>query len=256
MTPSSGQARFRFSGLRLERGRVRFRSREQLSPRPNGGALHMAIRDEESGSSELKRDARFHSAAVTADKRTEHLAGGVQAVVEALTKAALATEAADDARLISLARLTRADFELDERLRELDLDLLKAVSKNRKDPLYRAVLPNGLSAVVAMRGREQGEAVDSLVNALDKRSPELAKEYSKDLARLSKAAVDAETASSVFGEEVLARLDLVRQLQKNEGALLSLFPGQRRRVRSFYRPTRRRGAAPDDGAPEAEKVEG
>lgn len=223
----------------------------------------MAIRDEESGSAELKRDARFHGAAVIADKRSEHLAAGVQAVVTELTKAALATEAADDARLVALARLTRADFELDERLRELELDVLKAVSKNRKDPLYRAVFPNGLSAVVALRGQEQGEAVDTIVKALDKRAPAIAKDYSKDLARLSKVAVDAEAAwkkaetnASVFGEEVLARLDLVRQLQKNEGALLTIFPGQRRRVRSFYRPTRRRGAAPDDGAPESEKAEG
>lgn len=218
----------------------------------------MAIRDEESGSTELKRDARFHNAALTADKRTEHLAGPVQTVIVELTKGALATENADEARLIALAKLTRADFELDELLRELELDLLKAVAKNRKDPLYRAVLPEGLSAVVALRGSEQSDAIDGVVKALDKRAPDLAKRYSKDLTRLAKVAVDAEAAwkkaesnaSAVFGEEVLARLDLVRQLQKNEGALMTLFPGQRRRVRSFFRPTRRRGAAPDSGAPE------
>jgi hypothetical protein len=38
-------------------------------------------------------------------------------------------------RSAALAKLTRADFELDELLRELEFDLLKAVSKNRKDPL-------------------------------------------------------------------------------------------------------------------------
>lgn len=102
------------------------------------------------------------------------------------------------------------------------------------------------------------------MRALEKRSAPLAKGYGKELLRLSNAAVTAELAwkkasteaATAFGEEVLARTDLVRQLQKNEGALTTLFPGQRRRVRSFFRPTRRRGAAPDDGSPEPEKVEG
>lgn len=223
----------------------------------------MGIRDEQSSSTELKRDARYHGAAVISDKRTEHLAQGVQGVIAAVTAAANATELADEGRMIALAKLSRADFELDELLRELELDLLKAVSKDRKSPLYRAVFPSGLSALVALRGSEQNEAVGTLVKALDKRAPELAKSYSKELTRLSKVAVDAESAwkkaeasaSAIFGEEVLARLELVRQLQKNEGALMTVFPGQRRRVRSFFRPTRRRGAAPDDGSPELDKPE-
>lgn len=222
----------------------------------------MAIRDEDSASAELKRDATFHSAALTADKATEHLAAGVEQVVKNLKSAVETAEDAEDARLIALARLARADFELDEALRQLELDLQKATNKNRKDPLFRAILPDGLASVVALRGTEQAEVVDRIVKALEKRAASLSKSYSKDLLRLAKAAVDAEatwrrattTASAAFGEEVLARTELVRQLQKNEGALLSLFPGQRRRVRSFYRPTRRRGAAPDDGSPE--KTEG
>ncbi len=125
------------------------------------------------------------------------------------------------------------------------------------------MFPGGLSALVAMRGSEQNEAVGTVVKVLDKRAPDLAKSYVKELSRLSKIAVDAETAwkkaetsaSAVFGEEVLARLELVRQLQKNEGALTTLFPGQRRRVRSFFRPTRRRVAAADDGSPESDKPE-
>jgi hypothetical protein len=43
---------------------------------------------------------------------------------------------------------------------------------------------------------------------------------------------------------------LIQQMQKNEGALLTVYPGQRRRVRSYFRPAHRRGAAPDTGAPE------
>jgi hypothetical protein len=224
----------------------------------------MAIRDEDSATAELRRDAVFHGAALLADKDTGHLASAVTSVVADLKSAADAAEDAETKRVVALARLARADFELDESLRQFELDLQKATNKDRKHPLFRAALPNGLSAVVSLRGAEQHEEVERISKVLEKRSAELAKAYSKELLRLSKAAVDAETAyvkastaaSAAFGEEVLARTSLVRQLQKNEGALLSLFPGQRRRVRSFYRPTRRRGAAPDDGTPETEKVDG
>jgi hypothetical protein len=224
----------------------------------------MAIRDEGSASAELKRDAVFHKAALLADKAAEHLAASVQSVIARLKTAVDAAEAAESERVVALARLSRADFELDDRLRLLELDLQKETNKNRKDPLFRAVLPDGLSPIVALRGARQHEQVIRIAKALEKRSPELAKAYSKELVRLSKAAVDAETAwrsastdaVAAFGDEVLARTELVRQLQKNEGALLALFPGQRRRVRSFYRPTRRRGAAPDDGTPETERIDG
>jgi len=52
------------------------------------------------------------------------------------------------------------------------------------------------------------------------------------------AEADAEAAKEA---EYLARRDLVRKLQKNEGTLQALFPGDKRRVRSYFRPQRRRG---------------
>jgi hypothetical protein len=85
--------------------------------------------------------------------------------------------------------------------------------------------------------------------------PKVAEAHAAELEQLTQAAIDAEalwkqseTASArVFADEVIARTGLVRQMQKNEGALTALYPGQRARVRSYFRPTRRRGAVEPDG---------
>ncbi len=61
-----------------------------------------------------------------------------------------------------------------------------------------------------------------------------------------KLAADAAAAETTYeeattaagrsqGEEFIARAEMVRQLQKNEGALQSMFPGQKARVRTFFR---------------------
>jgi len=64
--------------------------------------------------------------------------------------------------------------------------------------------------------------------------------------------LDAERSiAAANAEERIARVELIRQLQKNEGALAEIFPGQRRRARSFFRPTRRRGAASISETPES-----
>jgi hypothetical protein len=61
-------------------------------------------------------------------------------------------------------------------------------------------------------------------------------------------------AAQAMGEELAARTDVVRQMQKNEGALLHLFPGKHARVRSYFRPTRHASlhssGAAHDPAPE------
>jgi hypothetical protein len=207
----------------------------------------MAIRDERSGTDEILRDARFHRAALQGDPATEHLVERTAAAIEAMRTARAATDAREDARLDALAALVRADFELDDRCRTVELDVMAVVSKDRKSPVYRACFPRGLSDLVAGRGSAQAASVRTLVEALRSRVPDVAGRRADDLERLAAAAVAAETAwveaerqsAATFAQERIARLELVRQLQKNEGALAEVYPGQRRRVRSFLRPTRR-----------------
>ncbi|MBI3723837.1 hypothetical protein HY251_07790 [bacterium] len=218
----------------------------------------MAIRGEETSTGEILRDARFHAAALEQNPKTKGLAGSVKEGRGALKKARDVSEDKEDARTDALAVLLRTDFELDEKVRTVELEALGAVSRNRDDPRYKEVFTKGLTALVAMRGEDEAREVRALSKKLGKHFPKLAELHAAALEKLAdetehaeKKWKDAELAAAMaFGEEVLARTALVRQLQKNEGALLVEFPGQKRRVRSFFRPTRRRGAAADDGKPE------
>ena len=84
--------------------------------------------------------------------------------------------------------------------------------------------------------------------------PERGKKYSKNLLKLAaeataaeKALLQADTdATHAFAGEVRGRVALNEQLRRNEGALISLFPTDKARVRLYYR-TRRR--TKKDGAP-------
>lgn len=219
----------------------------------------MPIRDERTSTDEILRDSRFHRASLASDPRTTHLVSVLQTAETKLRQAAGRHDEKDDQRTDALALLLRTDFELDEKLRLLELAVLGAVGKDRAHTGYQALFPRGLSALLALRGDDEAREVAALVGKLKGQFPKLATEYGADLGRLGKLTGEAERAwrqaetdtAAAFGEEVIARVELVRQIQKNEGALLSIFPGQRRRVRSFFRPTRRRGAAPDTGEPEA-----
>lgn len=214
--------------------------------------------DERAGTEEILRDARYHKAALAADPRTTHLADRLRKPYTQLKVTRAAADEKEEARVEGLARLLRSDFELDERLRLLELDVLRDTKKNRSDPRYKAIFPRGLSGLLAMRGEEQSREVEALTKQLRARKIPNAALACAELADLADVTAKADAAwrqaetdaAQAFGEEVLARFELIRQLQKSEGALLAEFPGQRRRVRSFFRPTRRRGAAPDDGRPE------
>ena len=218
----------------------------------------MAIRSAETGTEEILRDARYHIAGLRVDAKTADLAAAASTLADALKKKRDASETREEERLGALAALQRSDFELDDALRMIEVESLVEVRKDRADSRYKAVWPKGLSAMVALRGEEEAREVRAMLGTLEAKMPRIAKHYAAETDKLCAITVKAEAAwrqaetdgSSAFGEEVLARADLIRQLQKNEGALLVMFPGQRRRVRSFFRPTHRRGAAADSGGPE------
>jgi hypothetical protein len=219
----------------------------------------MSITDQRGGTDEVLRDARYHRAALAGNPRTTLIADRLRKPATQLKAARTVADEKDEARVEALARLLRVDFELDEKLRFVELEVLREVRKNRNDPRYKAVFPRGLSLVLALRGEEGAREIDALTKQLKLKKITNAATMAAELTQLAEASVSAEQewraaeqeAMHAFGQEAVARHELIRQLQKNEGALLAEFPGQRRRVRSFFRPTRRRGAAPDDGRPES-----
>jgi hypothetical protein len=217
----------------------------------------MPIANENRASSEILKDARYHRAALSASSDTAVLVAELESRERALREQHVATEAADDARLVAHARLARADLVLDDRLRQLELLLLAHVAKDRDAPAYRAAFPSGFTAFIALRGEAQARLVTSLVAALRAHVPTIAAEHAEPLEALAKAAVEAERAyqdaerrvASTFVEERLARVALIRQMQVNEGVLRAMFPGAREAVRTFFRPVKRRHVEED--APDA-----
>lgn len=205
------------------------------------------ILDEQRGTGEIIRDARYHHAALLADPATQHLAAAVKQRVERLQKAEQATVAADGLRLEQQALRARAEFLHDDLHRGCELEVLVVVRKDRSLPAYTAVYRDGLSALISLVGEEQEREVVKMCDALQAEHPQIAKKYKTDLLKLAqqasaaqKALLQAETdATHAFVAEVSARKDVSEQLRRNEGALLSLFPLDRNRVRLYYRDRRK-----------------
>jgi hypothetical protein len=177
---------------------------------------------------------------------TTHLAPAVKTRIEALLKAEQQSDAADALRQEKQALRNRAEYLHDDAQRTCELEVLAVVSKDRALPAYRTVYIWWFSALVALTGEEQEREVVKMCAALETEHPEVAKKYKKNLLKLAAEATAAEKAlrqadtdaSHAFVAEVQARSTLVDQLRRNEGALISLFPRDKKRVRLYYRVRR------------------
>lgn len=204
----------------------------------------MAIKQENRSTEELLRDARFHWAALTADPRTAATADGIEKATVTMKAASANTEECDKVRMYCQAVFQRSDFELDALVRLVELDVEGAVHKDRRSAGYRAVFPNGLEAVTKLRGEEQAREVARMRGAMQRHFPQLHQKHAAELEGLEKVTIEAEKAwkqadaraTNAFAEEVEERRRLVEAMQKSEGALQILLPGQKNRVRSFFRP--------------------
>ena len=218
----------------------------------------MAIRSEQTGTEELIKDGLFLWASLLSDPETEPLAKAVRQEIDKLKTADLETREAEEAQTAKWAQLQRAEFGHDDLQRECELDVFKAVKKDRKADAYRSLYPDGLSALVQLSGKEQERAVQGMLKGLLAHHPDLAKQYQKELSALARKATQAEDdwakaqalAAQAFQGERLARSRLVRAMQRTEGSLLAQFPGNRTRVRSYFRDHRRtRDSEPAEQAP-------
>lgn len=209
----------------------------------------MAIRSSDTSSSELLRDSRYHRSAVASDPETHEMAEPLRPLEGELKVKRDVREEKEGIRMERLARLNRFDYLLDTVLGRVEFDVYGACDRNREDPRYRAVLPKGMAPIIALRGADEAIAVRAMLKVLGTHFPEIAKRHKKDLESLSESCEQAEKewkqaevdAAQALGAELVARRELVRQLQKNEGALMSLFPGDKRRVRSYFRQVKKGG---------------
>ena len=216
----------------------------------------MSIRTERTSTVNLLRDGTYHYAALLSDPATKDLAGAPKKAIDKLRKQRDASELADEAAIVAGAVLDRCEFELDLLLRRSELEVLGAVDKKREALDYRAVLPNGFMALVNLTGAEQAREALDYQAALAKTFPEISKKYGKALSSGAEALDSAETAwkeavseqARANADEVMARAELTRTLRKSEATLMGMFPGDRARVRSYFRKTRR-SEAPEEPTP-------
>jgi len=212
------------------------------------------ILSEERSTQEIVRDARYHHAALLADPDTLHLAPAVKQRIDALLKAQAQSDAADALRQEKQALRNRAEYVHDDAQRACELEIFALVRKDRSLPAYSNVYRLGFSGLIALAGAEQEREVVKMCESLATEHPELAKKYSRNLLKLAaeataaeKALLQADTdATHAFSGEVRGRVALNEQLRRNEGALISLFPTDKARVRLYYRTRRRskKDAAP------------
>lgn len=205
------------------------------------------IRSEDTSTAEVLRDGRYHHSALLADPEAAHLAAPIKQRIETLVKARTETEAADAVRQEKQALRDRAEYLHDDLHRACELEVLGLVKKNRAATAYRQTYRQGFSGLIALSGEEQEREVKEMVKGLEAAFPDLGKKYKKDLlkraadaAAAARALAEAETgAAHAFAAEVLCRGELARQMRRNEGALLSLFPDDKALVRLYFRNRRR-----------------
>lgn len=209
--------------------------------------FRMSIKDENYSSQELIRDCLYHRAACTAHPQAQSLAIGAK-VVETALKAALATaDQKEEIRIEKQALLDLSRFELLEQLRAVDLEVLLAADRKRANVSYRVVFPKGISVFSRLTGTDAARAARTVVTALEDHHPTLAKKYKKPLETLATALDTAAAAladalaaaEDAFAKEILSRAELVKKLRQNEGALMIVFPGNKPRVRAFFRAARK-----------------
>lgn len=212
----------------------------------------MAIRDESTGTDELLLDSRYHIASLTGDSDPD-VGALIPAIKDAdagLRKARDASEGKKLTRIEKQALFDRAEGALDRYVRKVDLEVLAALDNKRTHDSYKAVFPRGAAAIIALQGTEEAAAIEGVIKGLKgaKELGEVAKRHADTLKKLAAASAEAEKglitaeaeADQAYAAEVAARRVLVRQLQKNEGALLAIYPGQRAQVRGYFRAIKRR----------------
>ena len=208
----------------------------------------MGIRNESTSTTELLRDTRYHRAALTEDPQTKDMTAPVKDCETHLRKKYDTHESAEDVRVEKLALFNRTDYVLGVHIRMCELEVLAQVGNNREDQRYTAVFTRaGAASIIDRRGADAAIAVKTMTGNLSQHFPDNATRHNTTLLAEAAATAAAENAwkqaeadaATAKEAEYLARRDLVRQLQKNEGTLQALFPGDKRRVRSYFRPQRR-----------------
>jgi hypothetical protein len=192
-----------------------------------------------------------HEAVVAADPETAHLFAGMKSADDRVRGEDARRSQARENAVAKLALRDRADFELDQAVRKLELDALAAVGRDRTKSPYRELFLRGLTAIIAAPVPDEIQFVKTLesrvreIASLSAHAEPLriARERLEGAVAAHADAARAEAEAS--GALELAKIDWQRQYRANYGALLVLF-GDRRKAESYFIRVRNSGAAETD----------
>jgi hypothetical protein len=197
--------------------------------------------------------------------KADPMTGGLHSVLSKAS-AALATaharerKAQSDLQEVQSAR-DYADFLMDQLLGEFESAVYAVAKRDRSHPLYVRLIPKPVSKQVRTLPAEQVVRVASIEKDLAEAGiPEVLKPW---LAKLADQRVKVEKAIAAWREawlahstalyaEVNERSRWLHTYRSIHADLVKMFPGERKKIDSFFRPIRT--ARRDESPPSAEAV--
>ena len=171
---------------------------------------------------------------------TEGAVPEVETITDDLDSAYTARVALRKPQVKARMQLQRAEYHVDQTIRIFSR-MTESTEGGRRGPLFAALLPDGLAAVVAPTGRRQIKPTEALIARLDHcnlpGAEELRSEWKPKLQAALKGLTDAaaafESASAAyvaaFGKELGLRAEHRRLVQKCIGVVRMAFPGDKLR---------------------------
>jgi hypothetical protein len=208
-----------------------------------------------------RRHARYHMDALAAGNTNLHtqLAAEMAQRYAGLKTAARATEDAEDDWMGASARTDAAEIDLENAVRHLDTELVRADEKDATLNAQRTVFPKGFGPVISPDGEEQLGTLPALYKRVEVFTsiPEVGKAVDEvETAetvfrkRLGEEAVALEIVSGTFAAEQEARRHVREQLDSAYGRLRDLYKGRPAKAEQFFYKDSKRKQPAKTPAPE------
>ncbi len=209
----------------------------------------------ESAASDVLLDNGVYTlAALGADRTTTDISAALGAMQQQLVSAASGRSAAEEAATAASALAMAAEVEAEGIIRRIESRVLEVVNKKRGVDPYARLFPGNLDGAISPAGRAQAAAAahiaDLIAPAAGPRlagvtdeianlGPELREKTAALLTRIAGLEAAEAAAVAAYGAELTCRRQWREQYRRTQALLTVLYPTDRRKVESFFRPGKR-----------------
>ena len=203
----------------------------------------------------------FHLSRLEAEPKTKDLADAFRQRQEALETKGNAFNQAHKTISAFEAQMVKADYDMDNTVRDLYFSKLAACGNNKKDPAILKWFPDGLTELIRCGFEEEAGKVAALIDILSETPDDpvvarvlpnlkaMLETYQKSIAGL-KAAITA--ASNAWELVEAEKINWLVAYSKSYGDVLSALNGDKRSADTFFKKVSK--PKKDDGdTPETEK---